>query len=120
MAMSDAWYMGAVYDAMNNLGYHSSNFYINLKPVAGYSGPIFGPALTTYGRTIREREDFKQLDKRQLLQQNKIEGESAASHFDIYDDDDELVSGRSRKSHQIQTARDVLNTEEDGILAEEK
>lgn len=55
-------YLGAVYDAMYRLGYREKDFYINIKPVAGYSRLISGPAFTTKGRIICEKENFSELD----------------------------------------------------------
>ncbi len=43
--------------------------------------------------------------------------ESARTHFDLYDDDDELMSRESKVINQ--SARDELKAE-DGIMAEEK
>lgn len=69
-------------------------------------------------------EDFKQLDKRKLLlarlgPDGVNPTESARSHFDVYDDDDELIS-RNGGGGYVQSARDTELKQEDGIMAEEK
>ena len=72
-------YLGAVYDAMRMLGYSDGQFYINIKPRAGYRGIISGPALTTYGRLVSKNENYKKLDdirlgiyKKELFRNNPI------------------------------------------------
>lgn len=61
-----AVYLGAVYDAMRLLGYRPEQFYINIKPMAGYSELISGPAFTTYGRVVSREEDYQALDNVRL------------------------------------------------------
>lgn len=68
-------------------------------------------------------EDFKQLDKCKLLlarlgPDGANPTESARSHFDVYDDDDELISRNG--GGYVQSARDTELKQEDGIMAEEK
>ncbi len=70
-------------------------------------------------------EDFKQLDKRKLLlarlgPDGVNPTESARSHFDVYDDDDELISRNDGGNGYLQSARDTELKQEDGIMAEEK
>ena len=59
-------YLGAVYDAMRLLGYKDSEFYINIKPKAGYSSLVHGPAFTTFGRKVSKDEDYQILDNIRL------------------------------------------------------
>ena len=59
-------YLGAVYDAMRLIGYNDGQFYINIKPKAGYKGIISGPALTTCGRLVSKNEDYDKLDNIRL------------------------------------------------------
>lgn len=59
-------YLGAVYDAMHMLGFRAEQFFINIKPLAGYTKLISGPALTTSGRIVSQDEDYKSLDNIRL------------------------------------------------------
>lgn len=72
-------YLGVVYDAMRTLGYRDEDFFINIKPHAGYSTLITGPALTTFGRKTSPSEDYPALDnirldiyKKELFSQKPI------------------------------------------------
>jgi 4-hydroxy-4-methyl-2-oxoglutarate aldolase len=70
----DKIYLGAVYDAMYSLGYKSYDFYIDLKPIAGYSSLICGSAVTIFGRPIKKDENYHDLDqlKYAFFKQNKL------------------------------------------------
>ena len=59
-------YLGVVYDAMRSLGFRDSDFYMNIKPMAGYSELISGPALTTFGRKTDISENYAELDNIRL------------------------------------------------------
>lgn len=64
-------YLGAVYDAMHLLGYRAEQFYINIKPIAGYSRMVIGPAFTTSGRVVGHEEDYTALDNIRLKMYQK-------------------------------------------------
>lgn len=49
-------YLGAAYDAMRVLNEGNESFFMHIKPLAGYTGIVYGPALTTYGETVKCRE----------------------------------------------------------------
>ena len=60
-------YMGIVYDALRILGEKHEDFYINIKPKAGYKSIIQGPCLTTYGKVVEvDREEYSSMDKIRL------------------------------------------------------
>jgi len=59
-------YLGIIYDAMRALGFKDDEFYINIKPKAGYEKLISGPALTTLGRKVSPNENYKELDNIRL------------------------------------------------------
>jgi regulator of RNase E activity RraA len=63
-------YLGAAYDALRLMGYHHSDFYIDIKPKAGYAGRkthvIVGEALTTCGRVLPPGVDYEEMDKIRL------------------------------------------------------
>lgn len=59
-------YLGAVYDALNLLGYGGEQQYIDIKPTAGYSGLVYGPAFTTKGRRVSLNEKYSELDNIRL------------------------------------------------------
>lgn len=61
--MEEELYLGAVYDAMYALGHKVKDFYIDLRPMAGYSQIISGPAFTTYGRLVNKDEDYEIVDQ---------------------------------------------------------
>jgi len=58
----DDVYLGAVYDALNMICDNPMDYVIDIKPVAGYSTIIHGPALTLTGRKIRKDEDYSAMD----------------------------------------------------------
>lgn len=55
-------YSGVAYDAMRLLGFRSEQFYINIKPMAGYNKTIVGPAFTTYGEVVSNCTDYSDFD----------------------------------------------------------
>lgn len=64
-------YLGAIYDAMRLLGYRAEEYYINIKPLAGYAGTndqglIYGPAVTTFGEKTSKKQDYDELDRIRL------------------------------------------------------
>ena len=59
-------YSGVAYDAMRLLGFRSEQFYINIKPIAGYDKTIVGPAFTTYGEVVSTDVDYTKLDNIRL------------------------------------------------------
>ena len=60
-------YMGIVYDALRILGEKHEDFYIDIKPKAGYESIIQGPCFTTYGKPVEVCEkDYSSLDKIRL------------------------------------------------------
>lgn len=61
--ISDDIYLGAVYDALNMMSVNPVDYYINIKPKAGYSELIHGYAFTIKGRKINKYENYSQLDK---------------------------------------------------------
>jgi len=62
----DDVYLGAVYDALNLMIDDPTKFVLNIKPVAGYSKIVHGPALTLYGRKITKHEDYSQMDNKRF------------------------------------------------------
>jgi 4-hydroxy-4-methyl-2-oxoglutarate aldolase len=61
--ISNSVYLGIVYDAMRLLGYRTEQYYFNIKPQAGYSSLVEGPAFTTAGRVVGREENYEELDK---------------------------------------------------------
>ena len=60
-------YMGIIYDSMRALGRNHSDFYINIKPKAGYFSLIQGPCFTTYGEVVEVSDkQYKLLDNIRL------------------------------------------------------
>ncbi|MCK6263248.1 RraA family protein [Vibrio sp. ZSDE26] len=59
-------YSGVAYDAMRLLGYRPEQFYINIKPLAGYDKTIIGPAFTTYGEVVSKESNYQELDNIRL------------------------------------------------------
>ncbi|RLA80152.1 MAG: hypothetical protein DRG78_11520 [Epsilonproteobacteria bacterium] len=59
-------YSGVAYDAMRLLGFKSEQFYINIKPIAGYDKTIVGPAFTTYGEVVSSDIDYAKVDNIRL------------------------------------------------------
>tara|TARA_B100000965_G_scaffold112172_1_gene92600 strand:+ start:4061 stop:5443 length:1383 start_codon:yes stop_codon:yes gene_type:complete len=55
-------YLGAVYDALNLIVDDATKYVLNIKPKAGYSTIIYGPALTLYGKKIDKNTDYKAAD----------------------------------------------------------
>jgi regulator of RNase E activity RraA len=62
----DDVYLGAVYDALNLLVDDATKYVLNIKPIAGYSKLVHGPALTLYGRKITKDEDYSQMDNKRF------------------------------------------------------
>ena len=62
----DDVYLGAVYDALNLIVDDATKYVLNIKPVAGYSNIVHGPALTLYGRKITKYEDYSQMDNKRF------------------------------------------------------
>ena len=62
----DDVYLGAVYDALNLLLDDAKKYVLNIKPIAGYSKIVHGPALTLYGRKITKHEDYSQMDNKRF------------------------------------------------------
>jgi CMP-N-acetylneuraminic acid synthetase/regulator of RNase E activity RraA len=62
----DDVYLGAVYDALNIMVDDATRYVLNIKPVAGYSKIIYGPALTLYGRKITKEEDYSEMDNKRF------------------------------------------------------
>lgn len=66
-------YMGIVYDSLRIMGLHYNDFFINLKPVCGYSGLIQGPAFTTFGEVVEKKvttKEYQKLDNIRLQMYN--------------------------------------------------
>ena len=59
-------YLGAVYDALNLMVDDAKKYVLNIKPIAGYSKIVHGPALTLYGRKITKHEDYSQMDNKRF------------------------------------------------------
>ena len=59
-------YLGAVYDALNLIVDDATKYVLNIKPVAGYSEIIYGPALTLYGRKITKNENYSEMDNKRF------------------------------------------------------
>lgn len=59
-------YLGVVYDAMRLLGYRAQQFYLDIKPLGGYTKLISGPAFTTYGEIVSKDIDYDELDRIRL------------------------------------------------------
>jgi len=56
-------YLGAAYDALRKIvGQKADDFYINIKPTAGYSKFVHGPAFTTYGQKVTIA-NYEELDR---------------------------------------------------------
>ena len=55
-------YLGAVYDALNLMVDNPMDHVLQIKPVAGYTDIIYGPALTLYGRKITKHENYQEID----------------------------------------------------------
>ena len=62
----DDVYLGAVYDALNLMVDDATKYVLNIKPIAGYSKIVHGPALTLYGRKITKYEDYSQMDNKRF------------------------------------------------------
>lgn len=62
----DDVYLGAVYDALNLMVDDATKYVLNIKPVAGYSNIVHGPALTLYGRKITKYEDYHIMDNKRF------------------------------------------------------
>lgn len=62
----DDVYLGAVYDALNLMVDDATKYVLNIKPMAGYSKIVHGPALTLYGRKITKHEDYSQMDNKRF------------------------------------------------------
>lgn len=63
---SNDLYLGIVNDAMNQLGFTYHDYYIDIKPLAGYDTLIHGPAFTTYGEVVDQDIDYSSLDNIRL------------------------------------------------------
>lgn len=59
-------YLGAVYDALNLIVDDATKYVLDIKPVAGYSEIIYGPALTLYGRKITKHENYSEMDNKRF------------------------------------------------------
>jgi len=59
----DDVYLGAVYDALNLIVEDATKYVLNIKPMAGYSKLIHGPAFTITGRNCNQNDDFDEADK---------------------------------------------------------
>ena len=59
-------YLGAVYDALNLIVDDATKYVLNIKPIAGYSKIIYGPALTLYGRKITKDENYSEMDNKRF------------------------------------------------------
>ena len=59
-------YLGAVYDALNLMVDDATKYVLDIKPVAGYSEIIYGPALTLYGRKITKHENYSEMDNKRF------------------------------------------------------
>mgnify|MGYP001407587646 FL=1 len=62
----DDVYLGAVYDALNLIVDDPTKYVLNIKPIAGYSEIIYGPALTLYGRKITKNENYAEMDNKRF------------------------------------------------------
>lgn len=62
----DDVYLGAVYDALNLTIDDATKYVLNIKPIAGYSKIIHGPALTLYGRKITKMENYSEMDNKRF------------------------------------------------------
>lgn len=61
-------YMGVVYDSLRIMGENYKDFYINIKPVCGYTTLIQGPCFTTFGEKVSvSKEEYEKLDNIRLL-----------------------------------------------------
>jgi len=59
-------YLGAVYDALNLVVDDAEKYVLNIKPIAGYSKIVHGPALTLYGRKITKNENYSTMDNKRF------------------------------------------------------
>lgn len=59
-------YLGAVYDALNKIVKNPMKYVLNIKPKAGYSKIVYGPALTLYGRKITKDENYSNIDNKRF------------------------------------------------------
>lgn len=64
-------YLGIVYDSMRLLGYRAEQYFINIKPKAGYDKILIGPAFTTYGEIVKSTKNYKKLDNIRLKIYNR-------------------------------------------------
>ena len=55
-------YLGAVYDALNLMVDDATKYVLNIKPKAGYSKIIYGPAFTISGKKISSNENYSEID----------------------------------------------------------
>ena len=55
-------YLGAVYDALREMGQKLESFYIDIKPKYMGDQIIIGEAFTTKGRKIKQKENYSKLD----------------------------------------------------------
>lgn len=58
----DDVYLGAVYDALNKITENPMKHVLTIKPKCGYTHLVHGPALTLYGRKLRNDEDYENVD----------------------------------------------------------
>ena len=65
-SINEKLYSGLAYDAMRVLGYRAEQFYIDIKPIAGYDTTLVGPAFTTYGEVVSTNVDYEKLDNIRL------------------------------------------------------
>ncbi len=63
---TDELYLGIVNDAMNHLGFTYKDYFIDIKPIAGYKNLISGPAFTTFGEIVDPSADYTELDNIRL------------------------------------------------------
>ena len=55
-------YLGAVYDALREMGQKLESFYINIKPKYMSDQIVIGEAFTTKGRKVKKKDNYKKLD----------------------------------------------------------
>lgn len=58
----DDVYLGAVYDALNELVDDATKFVLNIKPCAGYKHIIHGPAFTISTRNVTKEDKYDEID----------------------------------------------------------
>lgn len=56
-------YLGAVYDALNLMVDDATKYVLNIKPIAGYSKIVHGPAFTISGKNCNKTDNYNEIDK---------------------------------------------------------